>query len=86
MLEQKFLSIHIPLNEDTNGLFDGSYLKSFPNLKVVINTARGEVLKTEDLVDMLENGKLYGAVLDVLENEKLDTYSSRENDLMRSTR
>lgn len=79
----EILSIHIPLNEDTRSLFDEEYFQSFPNLKVVINTARGEVLKTGDLVHLIEEGKLYGAVLDVLENEKLDTYNSLENDLMK---
>lgn len=79
----EILSIHVPLKDDTQYLFDGDYLASFTSLKVVVNTARGEVLKTSDLIKMLRDGKLYGAVLDVLENEKLATYTNEEKELLK---
>lgn len=83
----EILSIHVPLTSETKFLFEHEFLRSFPKLKVVINTARGKVLKLHDLVGMLENGHLFGACLDVLENEKLGTLSEQErNDFERLTK
>lgn len=81
MQETEILSIHVPLKEDTELLFDDAYLSKFKKLKILINTSRGNVLKTADLVKILENGKVYGAALDVLENEKPQTFSEEEKQL-----
>ncbi|SNS81656.1 D-3-phosphoglycerate dehydrogenase [Ekhidna lutea] len=78
MERTEILSIHVPLYDETRKLFDEAYLRRFKNLKVLLNTARGEILDTKALIKMLEAGSIYGAGLDVLENEKLDTYSDEE--------
>lgn len=67
----EILSIHVPLNEETRYLFNKQELLKYPNLRVILNTSRGEVLVLKDLVEQLEAGKLLGAGLDVLENEKI---------------
>lgn len=74
----EILSIHIPLYDETQDLFNENYLRKFKNLKVLLNTARGEVLDTAALIKLLEEGKLYGVGLDVLENEKIETYTEAE--------
>lgn len=79
----EILSIHIPLTEETRYLFDGQFLSNFSRLKVLINTSRGKILKLEDLVHLLEDGRLYGAALDVLENEKLAIYTNKERSLIK---
>lgn len=78
MERTEILSLHIPLNIETRQLFNETYLRRFKNLKVLLNTARGEVLDTSGLLKLLEDGTLYGAGLDVLENEKLESYSAQE--------
>jgi D-3-phosphoglycerate dehydrogenase len=45
---------------------------------IIINTSRGPIVNTGDLVDHLESGHLTGACLDVLENEKLDTLNTEQ--------
>ncbi len=82
MSRTEILSIHIPLYNETKYLFDLDYLKRFKNLKVLINTSRGEILNTEDLMTLIGEGTIYGACLDVLENEKIATYSDRERELL----
>ncbi len=67
----EILSIHVPLSQETRNMFDYEYFRSFPNLFAVINTARGEVLVLEALVRLLEENRIWGAALDVLENEQL---------------
>lgn len=76
--ETEILSIHVPLTPETNGLFDRSFLEEFPKLKVLINTARGGVLSNETVINLLESGKILGAGLDVLENEKLGTMDTKQ--------
>lgn len=65
------LSLHVPLTEETTWLADDQYINSFKKPFYLINTARGKVLKTADLVHNLKTGKVHGAALDVLEYEKL---------------
>ena len=79
----EILSIHIPLTDETRYLFDREYLSKFKNLKVLVNTARGEVLRTSDLVELLEENVIYAAALDVLENEKPATYTDEEKELIK---
>ncbi|MEM8939900.1 MAG: NAD(P)-dependent oxidoreductase [Bacteroidota bacterium] len=74
----EILSIHVPLNDETRYLFDKLYLSKFQNLKILINTARGKILRTEDVADLLDQGSIYGAAMDVLENERPETYSDEE--------
>jgi D-3-phosphoglycerate dehydrogenase len=78
MERTEILSLHIPLDEITKGLFSEAYLRKFKNLKVLINTARGEILSPDALIKLLEDGTLYGVGLDVLENEKMETYTEAE--------
>jgi D-3-phosphoglycerate dehydrogenase / 2-oxoglutarate reductase len=80
MKRTEILSLHIPLNNDTRYLFDLPYFHKFEKLKVFINTARGEIVKTKDLISILEEGKIYGAGLDVLENEKPASYTKLEEE------
>ena len=44
----------------------------------VVNTARGPILPLSDLIILLDEGKIRGAALDVLENEKLKTLSAEQ--------
>jgi len=64
------LSFHVPLTKETTYLFNSEYVAKFKKPIYVINTSRGKVLNTPDLVSSLESGKVLGACLDVLEYEK----------------
>ncbi len=68
--ESDILSLHVPLTEETFYMVDDEFFKSFRKPIFIINTARGAVVKTEDLVKNLKNNKVLGAALDVLEFEK----------------
>lgn len=67
--ETDVLSLHIPLTEETRFMVNDSFINKFKKNIYIINTARGKVLKTDDLVKNMRSGKVPGACLDVLEYE-----------------
>lgn len=69
--EADILSIHIPLTEESSKMVNEAFLNKFQKNIYLINAARGEIVVLNDVVEALETGKLRGACLDVLENEKL---------------
>lgn len=73
--EAEVVSLHVPLTLETEYLVDDKFLSRFNNPIFLINTSRGKVVKTDDLVKHLKSGKVLGACLDVLEYES----SSLEN-------
>ena len=70
--EADILSIHVPLTSETRSFFTLEVINAFKKPFYLINTARGEVVSFDVLNKGLESGKLKGALLDVLEKEKLD--------------
>lgn len=73
--EADILSVHVPLTAETRNYFTRDVLNGFRKSFYFINTARGEVITFDTLNEVLESGKMKGAVLDVLENEKLQALS-----------
>lgn len=76
--EVDILSIHIPMNSENRALLNYQWLNSFEKKFWLINTARGEVLVLKDLLKLLDEGKIIGAALDVLENENINRLSKEE--------
>jgi len=68
--QTQILSLHVPLTEKTNEMINKYFLSSFNHPIWLINTSRGKVVKTNDLVNALKNKTVKGAGLDVLEYEK----------------
>ena len=64
------ISLHVPLTEETKYLVDQHFIQQMEKPFWLINTARGQCVKTADLVAALQSGKILGAGLDVLEYEK----------------
>lgn len=69
--ESDILSIHIPYTPQNRYFIDGPFLGGFKKPIVVVNTARGTVLHTADLVAAMKEDKVIGAALDVIEYEEM---------------
>lgn len=65
------VSLHIPLTEETRFMVNHNFISSFKKNIYLINTSRGRILRTSDLIKNLDNAKVIGACLDVLEFEGL---------------
>ncbi|MFC3881576.1 NAD(P)-dependent oxidoreductase [Algoriphagus namhaensis] len=72
------LSIHVPLTPETRGYFTEEVFQSFQNPIWLVNTARGEVVSFETLNKVLDTGQVRGAVLDVLEIEKFQKFTPKQ--------
>ncbi|WP_113637244.1 2-hydroxyacid dehydrogenase [Nubsella zeaxanthinifaciens] len=71
------LSLHIPLTNETKQMVDDEYFFHFKKPIFFINTARGEIVNTQAVLNNLSNGKILGAGLDVLEKEKFPTLAEQ---------
>jgi D-3-phosphoglycerate dehydrogenase len=74
------VSLHLPLTDDTFHLANSGFFNSLEARPYFINTSRGKIHDTTALVNALKHNKIAGAALDVLENEKLETYSPLEQE------
>ncbi|MEM1221037.1 MAG: NAD(P)-dependent oxidoreductase, partial [Bacteroidota bacterium] len=64
------VSLHIPYEADNHHFVNAAFLQAFTKPIYLINTARGLVLNTADLIASIQQGKVLGAGLDVLEYEE----------------
>lgn len=67
--EADFISIHVPLSIDTKHLISTREFNIMKNSAVIINTSRGPVVDEKALIAALKEKKIWGAGLDVYENE-----------------
>jgi D-3-phosphoglycerate dehydrogenase len=63
------VSLHVPLNKTTHHLVTTNWVKQFTKPIYLINTSRGEVLLTQEMLPLLEQQKILGLALDVFETE-----------------
>jgi len=84
------VSIHLPLNNETFGIFNKSAFKKMKRSSCLINTSRGEVLDEKALLWALKNRRIKGAALDVVSGERnntkersvLEKYAGKVNNLI----
>jgi len=68
-----YLSIHLPLTNDTNGLIDEEAFKLMEKRPILINLARGDIIDNNSMLKALESGRIRGAALDVVESEPISS-------------
>jgi len=73
------ISLHVPLTSETQHMANEKFFNSLERSPYFISTCRGKVTDTNALLAALRNKKIAGAALDVLENEKLESYTKEEN-------
>ena len=67
--ESDFVTLHLPLSEETRKLIDHQKLALMKETAFLINTARGGIVDEEALYEILKKGRIAGAALDVFSQE-----------------
>jgi D-3-phosphoglycerate dehydrogenase / 2-oxoglutarate reductase len=76
------ISFHVPLTAETKYIANETFFNALQKKPYFLNTCRGEVVNTAALINALQQNKISGAALDVLENENLNTLTpSQKNEL-----
>jgi D-3-phosphoglycerate dehydrogenase / 2-oxoglutarate reductase len=78
LAEADVLSLHVPLTDETYRWVNTALIEQFTKPFYFINAARGEIAVLADVLAALQQGKLLGACLDVLENEKLNQLNAEQ--------
>jgi len=73
------LSIHVPLNDETNKLIGRNEISLMKKNSFFVNTSRGAIVDDEALLDALTTNHIAGAALDVLEGEGVDGFVQHNN-------
>lgn len=79
------LSLHCPLTEDTYHMINKDTISMLKDQVVFVNTSRGALVRTEDLIHGIRNGKFFGVGLDVYEEEGKNVFENREDELLESS-
>jgi glyoxylate reductase len=72
MRESDYITIHVPLTENTRGMVSEKAIALMKPSAVIINTARGDIIDEHALIRALQEKRIAGAALDVYEKEPID--------------
>jgi len=69
LAQSDIVSLHLHLNDETKGMFDKTYFDKMKDGAYFLNTARGEIVDEQAMLDALQSGKLKAAAVDVISEE-----------------
>ena len=79
------ISLHCPLTEENYHLICKETIEKMKNDVILVNTSRGALIKTEDLIQGIRNKKFFGVGLDVYEEENGNVFENREDDFLETS-
>jgi D-lactate dehydrogenase len=77
------ISLHCPLTKETHHMLDGKMFEQMKKGVYLVNTSRGGLINTADLIEALKKGTFGGVALDVYEEEEGLFYEDRSDDIVR---
>jgi D-lactate dehydrogenase len=80
--ESDIISLHCPLTEETKFIINNESITKMKFGVILINTGRGNLIKTEDLINGLRTHQVGGAALDVYEEEQNYFYEDRSDKMI----
>ena len=84
--ESDFVSIHVHLNETTEGMINKNFFSKMKSSAIIINTSRGKIINETDLLDALNKKLIAAAGLDVIDGEWLSKNELYNHPLIKYSR
>lgn len=79
------ISLHCPLTDDTYHLINKNTISQMKDKVILVNTSRGALIKTDDLIAGIRSRKFFGVGLDVYEEETHNVFENREDDILETS-
>ncbi len=76
------ISLHCPLMDDTHHMINLKTIRKMKDRVILVNTSRGALIKTDDLIQGIREKKFFGVGLDVYEEEGGNVFENREDDIL----
>ena len=76
------ISLHCPLTEENYHLINQDTIRKMKDEVILVNTSRGALIKTDDLIAGIRSRKFFGVGLDVYEEESNNVFENREDDFL----
>lgn len=80
--QSNLISLHCPLTDETYHLIDSKAIEIMKNGVILVNTSRGALISTDDLIKGIRQHKFGGVGLDVYEEEGDNVFENREDDIL----
>lgn len=80
--ESDLISLHCPLMDETYHMINEEAINKFKDEVILVNTSRGALIKTEDLIEGIRARKFFGVGLDVYEEESLNVFTDRSDEIL----
>ena len=83
--QSDLISLHCPLLKSTHHMIDIHTIKQMKDGVILVNTSRGALIKTSDLIEGIRMHKFGGVGLDVYEEETNNVFEDRSEEIMESS-
>lgn len=83
--ESDLISLHCPLTDDTYHMINTKTINKMKDNVVLVNTSRGALIDTKDLIKGIRDHKFHSVGLDVYEEETENVFENREDDILQSS-
>ncbi len=83
--QSDLISLHCPLTEETYHIIDIKAIEKMKDGVILVNTSRGALISTEDLIKGIRMHKFSGVGLDVYEEEGENVFENREDDILENS-
>ena len=85
LAQSDLISLHCPLMDETYHLINKETIQKMKDGVILVNTSRGGLVKTDDLIEGIRARKFFAVGLDVYEKEKKNVFEDRSDDIMESS-
>ncbi len=85
LAKSDLISLHCPLIDDTYHMINEKTISQMKDHVILVNTSRGALIKTDDLIAGIRSRKFFGVGLDVYEEETPNVFENREDDILETS-